>query len=320
MEQTQTGQMNIEVDKRRFEFSDTFGSDGFFEVGLIKCIETTSKICSLIFGEDATENGFKEMVGNCLPDSTKEFGWRKALLEEINGLYCELPIGVNFHDIEAYANYGILISASNNEKQRETKIKQLIEHAESFLSLIPLKEWKLEAEHLTMIADKALVRWKLDCQQEITAKELALISGRAVQTIKNNLSNNKQILGNEYCIKTKDALSYLVGVKEFKKSIWRDQDDTDILKAINAPLEDIYFVPMATDGTVFNPTLQKDGLFIVGSEELEKTYTSFKKALSHLQEMHTPIWRRPTESGVWTQVKSFEWKRMTALELGFANL
>ncbi len=319
MEQIQIKQKNIEAEKRYFEFSDTFGADGFFEVGLIKCIETTSKICSLIFGENASENGFKEMVGNCLPDATEEFGWRRALLEEINGLYCELPIGVSFYNLEAYANYGVITCASNDEQHSKEIIKRLIGHAERFLSIIPLKEWNLEAEHLTKVANKALIRWKLDCEQEITAMELAQISGRALQTIKNNLSNNKQILGNEYCISAKDALRYLVGVKEFKDSIWLYQDDTEIIEAINAPLEDIYFVPKATDGTVFNPTLQKGGLFVVGSEELEKTYASFHEALGYLQEMETPIWRRPTESGVWTRVRSFEWKRMTATELGLAG-
>lgn len=303
------------AETRLWEFADNFGADGFFEVGLIKALHSTARICEICFGADAADKGFDAMVGAHLRSSVDEGGWRHALEEEINGLYSELPIGTLFHDLEAYADYGISTRVAKTAEERETRIAGMIEQARDFFRLIPVDEWEIKADRITAIAGKAFARWRLDNGEPVDGDDLVALSGMAKQTIKNGLGRSeKPITGNWNRIEAREALAWLV-TKGFRPSIWREQDDAGVIAAINEPLADVLFVPVGADGSLFTPALKRDGAYQVGGDGAEERLADFDAALAHLQTMSVPFWRRPTAGGVWTRVRGVDWRRVERREL-----
>ena len=305
-----------EAEDRRLDFADTFGNDGNFEDGLLKCIDATAKICGIVFGREAANDAFQGMVAKYFGFLTKEMHWRAALDEEMSGLYSELPAGTLFHDLEAYANYGILTRPARDADQRDAVMEEMMGQAADFVEIVPAREWDLGFEHLTKIASKALVRWKLDKGDPIDADELATISERARQTIANNLGRTgKPIVGNARRIEANEARAWLNSLPDYRESIWRHQDDSELLSLIEAPLEGVCFVPVASDGSVFSEGSRRGGVFTIGREGNEEYVSDFTEALQKLQVMPTPIWRRPTETGVWTRVRGVEWRRVELREV-----
>ena len=69
-------------------------------------------------------------------------------------------------------------------------------------------------------------------------------------------------------------------------------------------------VPVAADGTTFNPDLVRRGYFTVGAKGAEEKHDSFDVALEALIRMDTPRWRRPNAAGNWGIVSGRSWKEV----------
>lgn len=126
-----------------------------------------------------------------------------------------------------------------------------------------------------------------------------LLSGKAEQTVRNELSKKKDgLAGNWKEVLANAALAWLE-TKNFLASIWQHQDDTEVLEQVNEPLTDVLFVPIAMDGSMFHPGLKKDGVYLLGGEGRERAVEDFDEALSILATMDIPHGgaRRPGASG-----------------------
>jgi len=305
-----------ELNERDLEFRLTFGNEEVFEDGLLKAIDKTYELMSIFFGEDVATEGYETMVRAALPGEDHSRGWQYCLEDAASGLYSELPVGEVFHGIYAYGYYGISLTTSRTPEQREEVLSRQIEIARRLLALLPLEAWDLEAEGLVTIARRAIARWKLDTGEPVTAEELALLVGKALQTIKNKLAGEyAEIVGSHQRIEATEALAWLSRQKDFRMSIWREQDDTAYFDREEPALEDVRFVPVAKDGTCFHPGLRKDGAFIVDEEGREQSVSDYGEALKILQKMLVPEWRRPGEGGRWMRVRGVDWRRMTMEEL-----
>lgn len=71
-------------------------------------------------------------------------------------------------------------------------------------------------------------------------------------------------------------------------------------------------VPVARDGSVFTPALQRRSGFWVGDKGAEKTVETFEEALDILWRMPVPRWRRPNHAGNWGIVAGVEWIEVEA--------
>lgn len=300
-----------EIAARHEDFMEAFGSEGFFEDTLVTCLHRIEQICSVYFGTDSARAGLDTMVGRYFPELVKTGGWKHALEEEFSGIYSELPVGHLFHDLDAYANYGIFLRSVPDPAERERVLGEMVEAGKTFIEVIPLKAWGIANEHAVWIVRKASIRFKLDSGEPINAEELALISGLELQSIRNKLAGKtKEIQGNQAKILAADALNWLRYRKDFLPSLWREQDDSDYVAAFDDALTGCLFVPVAKDGTVFSPSVSQDGAFIIGPEGHERRMVDYSEALAALQAMQIPIWRRPTEGGTWTRVRGVSWTRM----------
>ncbi|WP_138421471.1 hypothetical protein [Maritimibacter alexandrii] len=292
-----------QAEDRLSEFREDFGGDGQFEVGIVKGVHAISDVCGIFFGPEATDDGLDTMLRHRLGEVVDHHGWRGALEEEVNGLYSELPIGGLFHDLHAYADYGVYAGVATDTEARRGRISEMIEQASEFLRLIPVDGWGLEDTQTVDIARKAIARWRLEQGDPITGPDLVLLSGKAEQTVRNELSKKKDgLAGNWKEVPASAALAWLE-TKSFLASIWQHQDDTELLEQVNEPLTDVCFVPIAMDGSMFHPGLKKDGVYLLGGEGRERAVEDFDEALSILATMDIPTWRRPTSGGIWTRVR-----------------
>ena len=111
------------------------------------------------------------------------------------------------------------------------------------------------------------------------------------------------------------AAAWLKGRKEFFASIWQQPDEA-VPEAKTLDFSDeVVFVPVAADGSHFHPGLARGGKFMIGAKGEEVSYPSFNEALSALQKMATPRWRRPNEAGNWGIVSGRDWKRIERRQL-----
>lgn len=72
--------------------------------------------------------------------------------------------------------------------------------------------------------------------------------------------------------------------------------------------EKALLVPVAADGSIFGPHLERNGRYTVGAKGSEVQYDHFDAALAALREMDMPRWRRPNTAGNWGIVTGREWK------------
>jgi hypothetical protein len=170
---------------------------------------------------------------------------------------------------------------------------------------------------IARIINLALSRHGIDTGEgEVDLQSLALFGGVTEGRVRNILSSGDSGLEKVgQRVTAVSAAAWLKGRKEFFASIWQQPDEA----APEAPSPDfsdeVVFVPVAADGSHFHPGLARGGKFMIGAKGEEVSYLSFNEALSALQKMATPRWRRPNEAGNWGIVSGRGWKRIERRQL-----
>lgn len=307
--------MNDEAAERIAQFTELFGHADVLEGGLIGAIESMHRLSCMLLGDDPAKAGFDLMLQTALPGDASG-AWRERLEDLESLLYSDTPIGQLFHDLSAYADFGVDLGFGRTPSDREAELSESIETLQEFLALLPVSTWGLESEGMMRVARKASVRWKLDNDEPINADELAILSGRAPQTIKNKLSGPyREIVGKQRRIEAAEAKAWLARQSDFFPSIWREQEGSVATEIEFPEFEHVMFVPVAKDGTVFHPGLKRDGHYVIGGPGPEQQFADFGDALAKLHAMPWPEWRRPAEGGRWTKVRGVDWRRMTREDL-----
>jgi hypothetical protein len=257
--------------ERLLEFSHAFGNEGFFEDGIILAVDKMASLCGIIFGEDNASAGFTHMVAGVFKGHSQKEDWSTILNVNSSSIYSETPGGQLLHDLTAYADYGVFLATTRNLAQREKLLEGQIKKAQRLLELLPLQQWGLADERLTQVIEKAKARWKLDNAEPVNAIELSVLSRRALQTIKNKLSGQyKEIRGTQKKIEASEALAWLAAQKDFMMSIWREQDDPEAVDIFDTGLGQVFFLPVAKDGSVFHPNVKRDGKYLIDENGRER--------------------------------------------------
>lgn len=109
------------------------------------------------------------------------------------------------------------------------------------------------------------------------------------------------------------ALTWLQKRKGFLKSIWAEEEidvteDSEPTEPIE--MDRTIFVPVARDGSIFNPGLVRGGTYQIGAKGEEQSFSTFADALAALNAMPVPRWRRPNDKGNWGIVSGVVWQRI----------
>ena len=81
-----------------------------------------------------------------------------------------------------------------------------------------------------------------------------------------------------------------------------------LFNAMAGPAQKGVMVPVASDGTCFNPALRRAGRYAVGDKNDPAYFTQFGPALNYLTKMETAKWRRPNSEGKWGVVSAVKWE------------
>jgi hypothetical protein len=307
-----------EARRRRDSFHIGYGEGHDFEADVLRdCLVATHRFLAEISGEMAADAALDALVGSVFGGKVAQGGWRDKLSEHEGELYSDLPMGQVFHDLNAYAHHGVVLSSEATPDERRETLRRLLEVAGAFVALIPLKEWNIDGSDLSRTLILARGRWALDNDCPIEAPALAAFGGVSEQRVRNMMSKTEGSLRSvSGRIPAKDALDWLrKRPKHFRLSVWLDQEPDALPGIAPGRLERVVFTPVAADGSVFHPGLRRKGFFLLGAEAEDLRVASFEEALEALQTMNTPVWRRPTGREHWTRVQGIHWERATMDDL-----
>lgn len=271
---------------------------------LLEILERHFRIIEMILGkEEVAPHLFKMLPGPDIDGTT----WEEAF-EEYLPLMTQLWAADKLLDCVAlYGFYGVIDHDVPVEK-RSGVVTSLAAEIGRFCSLVQPNPQG--AIHL--VSQLAISRYAIDTGEgEVDLQSLALFGGVTEGRIRNILSSgygSLEKVGQR--VTAASAAAWLKGRKEFFVSIWQQPE-------VPSPdfSDEVVFVPVAADGSHFHPGLARVGKFMIGAKGEEVSYPSFNEALSALQKMATPRWRRPNEAGNWGIVSGRDWKRIERRQL-----
>lgn len=301
-------------------------------------------------------NGNRDWDWSALSEREVDRHWR-GTWEEINGWDASstAPFLDHLHDLNAFAYYGIAPvwgwAGSDSLKQPEgEEMRERLDSAvdvPAWVETVCLKIDRLEglvprkpdgtSPLVATLATRnmARARVKFDQGKPLTVHELASLSCVSVKRLQNAIyakTDEAPVVDRNGLISPEAGQPWLMG-RDYQPSIWKQvaalyplaQDwGEEVLfeeTELNRVIDDVVFVPVANDGSVFNPGLRRpgkghDGGYTIGSKGSERVVVTFDEAIAELQKMEAPRWRRPNpESGNWGIVTGQTWKRMRRSEL-----
>lgn len=311
----------IEAAERATIFHEQYGNDLDAGATLADLVIAAGDYISRIVGPEETDEGMARIVDRVAKLSGKPVAtpsdWRAAVDASRHDCYSEWLIGSRLHDLAAYAIYGIVLDATEDNTEVAQRIEGLLTEAQTFLDATPLAQWGLPANtDLSRLVRLASNRWALDNSQPVEPAALAEFGSVSEGRIRNMMSGTKRTFSpEEGRIPAQEALAWLGGRDEFWNSIWREQRMPQYGVKRRAPLDRAVFVPVARDDSTFHPGLQRGSGYTIGEKGEEMQIADFHHALSQLQRMPIPYWRRPNSSGNWGIVAGVRWERLDASDL-----
>lgn len=315
----------IGAEERRDIFAARFDADIDPSQTLQELVRAAGEYLERIIGPDAVAEGMATMLG--MPEDARGAGdrpdWRDWLEEESSGWFSTWPLGMRLHDLYAYGRYGIVLRTEDADADPEMDddawLEARVTEVVAFRDTSPLTIWLSETrspqlEEVILLAEG---RWAIDNDKPVDPRALALLGEASEGRIRNLMAgvNRRLTRDSEGKIPAHEALDWLAGREGFWPSVWREQPIRFSTESDGPPLSAPVFVPVARDGTVFNPGLQRAGTYTVGPKGDEVHLEDFGEALSRLHAMSAPYWRRPNDQGAWGIVRGVRWERLERSEL-----
>ena len=305
--------------QRMKEFDQLFDYENDPSVTLVALVRRAGDFLEKIVGPKATDDGMARIIGSLSVNGPA--AWRDDLEDGENHAYSEWAIGEQLHFLSAYARYGIDLGAREHESTADiaARLRSVIDTVEALVALCPLEQW-LGVDRPRQLEETLLLarnRWALDHGLPVEPEALAIFGGVTMGSMRNLLSGKTQIFTKiDGKIASNEALSWLADKRSFFPSIWQDARPEWDGEVYDFDYAQPVFVPQSRDGSVFHPGLKRGGAYTVGEKGSESQVNSFETALSALQEMRHPSWRRPGRGkGGWSIVSAIHWVRMTKAEL-----
>lgn len=166
--------------------------------------------------------------------------------------------------------------------------------------------------------------------QGLTLYDLALLAKMTLQAVKNsvgqpgfpslsrseseNLPDDRPDIPRLSTVAVLEAYEWLKGRRGFI-------DTYDASQLSTQQSNDVFLVPQARDGSVFDGACRMGKGYKVGQKGQEKTFERFVEALAALRDMPKAYWRRPSPtSGVFGIVSAATWVSRTSKELNLDSV
>ena len=240
--------------------------------------------------------------------------WRDVV-DDILAAGTVWPISERLQDALQYGMYGVT-PADIPIERRADWIAALVSEVSEFAGRSDVRAMGGDENAVTRIANLASSRHALDLGRgEVDIHSMSIFASLSEGRVRNLLSKSDGTLerGQNGGIVAMSALTWLQKRKGFLSSIWADEEET--LSEPSEPaavidMDRVIFVPVARDGSIFNPDLARSGTYQVGAKGEEQNFSTFTEALSALNAMSVPRWRRPNDKGHWGIVSGVAWQRV----------
>ena len=151
---------------------------------------------------------------------------------------------------------------------------------------------------MSQLADLATARLKVDQDEPLTMGEIALLTGKRDATV-TTTAYRRVFPTYEHDGKRYAAAAYVLPWLIQNGYLPTQGKDEPGAAAPAAKREEQYlFVPVARDGSIFDPSWASGGRFTIGQKGNETRFDSYMDALEALQRMPMPRWRRPGPKGI----------------------
>lgn len=302
-----------------------FGEDyqDFETSELVKLVIATGAFLEQLTGEaDAVDHAMKalyEKTSNYTTtgDEPWRFYWEGAGMD----------VGITktseyFVELNGYGYYGLALAAgldaSNADRERLYELH--IAKGRTLIESIPRGWASLDEMERTLLAAEA--RFNLDFGRDLSVEQLAAIARMTSKSIRNLLtpsSGDTDLRSNSAgMVSAADALRWLGKRDGFRPSIWMEAEGYAEPPRVTEPgtIEEAVFVPVAKDGTVFDPVSCRNSRgYTIGPKGAEQPVSDYFEAVTLLSRAATPCWRRPNGNGNWGIVAGVSWQRRDAAEI-----
>ncbi|WP_205123497.1 hypothetical protein [Marimonas lutisalis] len=239
--------------------------------------------------------------------------WREAM-DDVSAFYGVLPISARFFEASQYGHFGVT-PEEIEYGERPAWLRALVAEVKAFAARSDVAHLYDGDNALLRISGLACSRLAIDFGEgEVDLRSLAVLGGVSEGRVRNLLSESDGPLerGPDGGIKALSAASWLQKKKGYLASVWQEEGPFVEQADENADVvpERVIFVPVARDGSMFTPDLQRNGSYRIGAKGAEEDHADFSVALSRLNAMSVPRWRRPNEKGIWGIVSGVAWQRI----------
>ena len=304
------------ADERREHWLETFVSeeckDWDYGQWIVQLIEDRFDFLESLFGAEKAAPVLFELLAEAnTAEGYHAKTWREVLENASPVSWSVWKICNNINELGLYGRFGVTL-ADIPDDSREGHIGRLIEAGVAFLERADIQRIVGKDNQLSKIVALAQSRWNLDhTTGDVDPASLAILGGLSEGRIRNMMSGEGRAFENTGGrISATSALAWLLDRPAFFNSIWQQSDDA--VAGVFGPdvLDEVVFVPVAADGSLFHPGLVRGDKFTIGAKGEEVQCANFEEALGALQKMITPRWRRPNEAGNWGIVSGRDWKRI----------
>lgn len=296
-------------------FSDVFTNDWDYAEPLFDLTFRALENLEGLVGAEAVNEPFLALLAPIVRDFAPSDvqNWRDAM-DEPQAFFESLPINRLFRDALLYG-FGGIVPEDIPVPERAGWIESCVEQISAFAARTDVRTLYSGDNVLLRIANLAASRYAIDTGTgEIDAHSMSILGGISEGRVRNLLSGSDSALerGPNGGVVAMSAAAWLQKKKGFLASIWQQEDiaDESDEEGPAIPADRMIFVPVARDGSMFTPDLQRNGAYRIGAKGCEEDIADFASALARLNAMPVPRWRRPNEKGLWGIVSGVSWQRI----------
>jgi hypothetical protein len=283
-------------EERNEAYAGWFDMDVDPATALVPILKRLGLSFERIFGPELTTRAFAQL-------GVRQVDWREGVEE--TDFYLETQLGMRLTTLSAYAVFGMLC------ENEAAFVRETIRIVEDLLRDCPADHWLDEPDKEPLLPTLAMARarWSLDNGQGLDPEGLALLGGVKITRIRNMMSGSSPELPRDATglLSNEAARAWLEGRECFLPTLVETMESKPA--AVEEAVDPI-FLPVARDGSMFTPAVNRGGRYQVGEKGNERHFDSFDEALADLQSMPVAKWRRPNSEGNWGIVSAVEWRRV----------
>lgn len=246
--------------------------------------------------------------------------WREALDLVVPGCAERWEVGQDLSSLELYGRYGV-VSPEMAPEHRPARIENWLKRLEEWIAKVEpsrvVSSGRIPEDVIGKVYNLALSRWNIDRGEgSVDPLSLSLLGNVSEGRVRNLMAGADKVLENVGGrASASSAIAWLANRRDFFESVWQSNAEDEPTDHSSTDFEQVVFVPIAKDSSLFHPGLEKSGGFRIGPKGQEETIQGYDAALERLQKMPKAYWRRPNASGNSGIVVEVGWVRFERAKL-----